>query len=78
MAGAEFTAVDAFFAPVAYRIQSYGLQLSDAAMAYAQRLLKLPAMQQWYEAALDESWREVSHEAEIGLYGRVLVDYRRL
>jgi glutathione S-transferase len=47
-------------------------------MAYAQRLLDLPAMQQWYQAALDESWREVSHEAEIGLYGNVLVDYRRV
>ena len=77
LAGTEFSAVDAFFAPVAFRIQSYGLQLSEKSMIYAQLLLKLPAMQQWYEAALDESWREVSHEAEIGLYGRVLVDYRR-
>jgi glutathione S-transferase len=78
LAGDKFTAVDAFFAPVAFRIQSYGLQLSAPAMAYAQHLLQLPAMQQWYEAALDESWREVSHEAEIGNYGRVLVDYRRV
>jgi glutathione S-transferase len=78
LAGDKFTAVDAFFAPVAFRIQSYGLQLSAPAMAYAQLLLQLPAMQQWYEAALDESWREVSHEAEIGNYGRVLVDYRRV
>ena len=78
LAGEQFTAVDAFFAPVAFRIQSYGLQLSEPSMAYAQRLLDLPAMQQWYEAALDESWREVSHEAENGLYGRVLVDYRRV
>jgi glutathione S-transferase len=78
LAGDKFTAVDAFFAPVAFRIQSYGLQLSSPAMAYAQHLLQLPAMQQWYEAALDESWREVSHEAEIGNYGRVLVDYRRV
>jgi glutathione S-transferase len=78
LAGDKFTAVDAFFAPVAFRIQSYGLQLSAPSMAYAQHLLRLPAMQQWYEAALDESWREVSHEAEIGNYGRVLVDYRRV
>lgn len=77
LAGPDFSAVDAFFAPVAFRIQSYGLQLSDQAMAYAQLLLNLPAMQQWYEAALDESWREISHEAEIGNYGRVLIDYRR-
>lgn len=78
LAGADFSAVDAFFAPVAFRIQSYGLQLSDKSMAYVQQLLQLPAMQQWYEAALDESWREVSHEAEIGNYGRVLEDYRRV
>ncbi|RVU33346.1 glutathione S-transferase family protein [Rheinheimera riviphila] len=78
LAGTDFSAVDAFFAPVAFRIQSYGLQLSAPAMAYVQQLLQLPAMQRWYEAALDESWREVSHEAEIGNYGRVVADYRRL
>jgi len=78
LAGVNFSAVDAFFAPVAFRIQSYGLQLSDQSMHYVQRLLQLPAMQQWYEAALDESWREISHEAEIGHYGQVVMDYRRV
>jgi len=43
LAGNSFTAVDAFFAPVAFRIQTYGLTLSPEALAYGQRLLVLPA-----------------------------------
>lgn len=54
LAGADFTAADAFFAPVAFRVQTYGLPLSDASNAYVQRLLALPAMQEWYAAALKE------------------------
>ena len=30
LAGATFTAVDAFFAPVAFRLQTYGLRLDTA------------------------------------------------
>jgi glutathione S-transferase len=41
LAGATFTAVDAFFAPVAFRIQSYGPQMSERALAYVQRLVEL-------------------------------------
>lgn len=77
LAGAAFTAVDAFFAPVAFRVQSFDLKLSDNAMAYVKHLLALPAMQAWYQAALLESWREPSHEAEIGLYGTIVTDYRQ-
>ena len=36
LAASSFTAVDAFFAPVAYRVQTYGLELRPAAAAYAQ------------------------------------------
>ncbi|SEA25814.1 glutathione S-transferase family protein [Alkalimonas amylolytica] len=77
LAGKDFTAVDAFFAPVAFRVQTYDLLLSDKALTYVKHLLALPAMQSWYQAALQESWREPSHEAEIGLYGTVLIDYRK-
>ena len=76
LAGEEFTAVDAFFAPVAFRIQTYGLKLGNAAMAYAQRLLDLPAMRAWYEAALTERWREDAHETSITAHGRVTADFR--
>lgn len=77
LAGSSFTAVDAFFAPVAFRVQSYDLKLSDNAMAYVKHLLALPAMQAWYQAALLESWREPGHEAEMGLYGSIINDYRQ-
>ena len=76
LAGAAFTAVDAFFAPVVFRVQTYGLQLDSAASEYAQRILALPSMRRWYEAALAETWRDEAHEAEIRHYGSVLEDFR--
>lgn len=76
LAGSDFTAVDAFYAPVAFRIQSYGLQLGEAAMAYAQRLLDLPAMREWYDAALAETWRDPEHEDEARRAGTWLQDLR--
>lgn len=76
LGGDRFTAADAFFAPVAYRVQSYGLALSPAAMAYAQGLLALPSMQDWYGAALQEPWRDESHEAEQRHHGVVTDDLR--
>ena len=76
LAGEAFTAVDAFFAPVAYRIQSYGLVLSPDAMAYVQRLLDLPEMRLWYGAAIVEPWREPGHEEEMRRNGTVLQDFR--
>jgi len=76
LAGAAFCAVDAFFAPVAFRVQTYDLRLPPAAAAYSARLLALPSMQEWYEAALQESWREPGHEEEIAQLGRVLKDFR--
>lgn len=76
LAGTHFTAVDAFFAPVAFRIQSYGLVMSDAALAYAQRLLSLPGMEAWTRAALAEVWRDEPHEQEIQHHGTVLEDLR--
>ncbi|MBI5927574.1 MAG: glutathione S-transferase family protein [Aquabacterium sp.] len=76
LAGAAFTAVDAFFAPVAFRIQTYGLILSSPAMAYADQLLALPAMKHWNEEALKEPWREQEHEAWSLKHGRLLADLR--
>jgi len=76
LAGQTFTAVDAFFAPVAFRIQTYGLKLDQAATAYVQRILALPSMRRWYEAALTETWRDEAHEAETRRYGEVQQDLR--
>ena len=76
LAGAEFTAVDAFFTPVAFRLQTYGLQLNATADAYAARLLALPAMREWYDAALREPWREISHDEEIAQVAASITDLR--
>lgn len=76
LTGDSFTAVDAFFAPVAFRVQTYGLPLSKNAMDYCQKLLALPAMQEWYSAALKEIWREPGHEHETLEAGKLLADYR--
>lgn len=76
LAGQSFTAADAFFAPVALRVQTYGLVLDAASMAYVNRLLALPSLQSWYAGALAETWREPGHEAEVGAAGTVLSDLR--
>jgi len=76
LAGSSFSAVDAFFAPVAFRVQTFGLPLGESALGYAEFILSQAAMQEWYEAALSEPWREASHEAEIATTGKVLFDYR--
>jgi glutathione S-transferase len=76
LAGRAFSAVDAFYAPVAFRIQTYALPLGQPAMAYARRLLELAPMRSWYESALSEPWRDPAHEAETGHVGVVLQDLR--
>jgi len=76
LAGAAFGAVDAFYAPVALRLQTFGVELSAEAAAYGRRLLALPEVQEWVDAAVRETWREAGHERD-SIRGReVLVDYR--
>lgn len=50
----EFGAVDAYFAPVVMRIHSYGLPLSPANAAYAQRVRQAPGVADWISDALAE------------------------
>jgi glutathione S-transferase len=76
LAGDAFTAVDAFYAPVAFRLQSYGLSLDPAAAAYAERLLNTRAMREWYADALEETLRDPPHDDEISQVGQVLEDLR--
>jgi glutathione S-transferase len=76
LAGAGFTAVDAFFVPVAYRARTYGLALSAPAAAYGERLLALPSSLAWEADALRETWRELGHEQEILASGTLLEDQR--
>lgn len=76
LAGNEFTAVDAAFAPVAFRVQTYDLPMSAAALGYVDRLLDLKPMRDWYEAALLEDWRDEVHEREARDAGDWLEDLR--
>jgi len=76
LAGESFTAVDAFYAPVAFRVQTFSLALGDTAMAYVQRMLSLDAMRDWYEAGLRETWRETGHDREAYEAGKLIADLR--
>jgi len=76
LAGAEFTAVDAFFAPVAFRVQTFGLELTRKATNYCRLLLGHEQMRSWYAAGIAETWREVGHEKDIAAVGRITADYR--
>jgi glutathione S-transferase len=76
LAGETFTAADAFFCPVAFRIQTYNLPLGEKAKAYAFRLLTLDSMLAWYKSALREDFRDAPHETEQAQYGTVTEDHR--
>jgi glutathione S-transferase len=76
LAGEAFTAADAFFAPVAFRIRTYAIALPPAASAYAERLLDHPAMRAWEAAALAEHWRDPDHEDELPAVGTITQDLR--
>lgn len=76
LAGAAFSAVDAFFAPVAFRIRTYGLDVGKG-QAWVDHVLAHPAMRDWEAQALTEDWREEGHEAELAAAGMITADYRR-
>ena len=76
LAGAAFSAVDAFFAPVAFRVRTYGLDVGAGA-AWVGHILAHPAMREWEAAALAETWREAAHEDELAAAGTITADYRQ-
>ena len=75
LTGTEFTAADAFYAPVAFRVRTYGLDVGKG-QAWVERVIAHPAMQNWETQALAETWREESHEAEIAAAGTITADFR--
>ena len=77
LAGDRFSAVDAFFAPVVYRVRTYGLDLSEGAGAYVERVLALGSMQQWEAESLAEPWRDTEHEDIAFTVGTLLADHRK-
>lgn len=50
----EFSAADAYFAPVAMRVRTYALPLSEASRAYVERLVVAPGVRDWIADALAE------------------------
>lgn len=76
LAGDTFGAVDAFFAPVAYRVRTYGIDVGAAGAGWVARMLEQPAMRAWEDAALAETFREDAHEAEVAAVGEVVEDHR--
>lgn len=76
LAGAAFTVADAFYAPVVFRVRTYGLDVGPVAQRWVDHMLVLPALREWERAALAETWREDSHEAEVGAAGRIVEDHR--
>ncbi|RKE49789.1 MULTISPECIES: glutathione S-transferase family protein [unclassified Sphingomonas] len=76
LAGAEFTAVDAFYAPVAFRVRTYGIDVGPTGLAWVERIIAHPAMREWEATALAETWREESHEADLATCGSITADFR--
>lgn len=60
----DWSIADAMYAPVALRFETYGIELSDQAKAYQQRLLQSPAMQLWLAQASTET--DIVEEDEAG------------
>ena len=51
-----FGNADAMYAPVVTRFTTYGVALEGAARAYADAILALPPMREWFAAANAEPW----------------------
>ncbi|MBF0678583.1 MAG: glutathione S-transferase family protein [Devosia sp.] len=66
----EFTAADAMFAPLATRLRTYALPVSDQAAAYVEAIYALPAFQDWLSQALREPWIVDDDEIDV-IQGRV-------
>lgn len=76
LAGNAFTVADAFYAPVAFRVRTYGLDVGTAGQSWVARILDHPVVREWETAALAETWREQGHEAELARCGTITADYR--
>lgn len=74
LAGKEFTAADAFFAPIACRLNTYGLHLDGEAQKYIDRLWEHPAVQLWVKQGRAETQREPFHEKDALAGNRKLLE----
>src|SRR5262249_22192755 len=51
-----FGAVDAMYAPVVARLNSYGISVSDHSRRYMDAVMALPAWNEWRAAGLQGKW----------------------
>jgi glutathione S-transferase len=59
----SFSAADAFFAPVASRFRTYGVQLQGEAAVYADSVLATPTVVEWVERAEGEGHPDPPYDA---------------
>ena len=76
LAGDRFSAVDAFYAPVAFRARTYGIDVGATGDVWVETVLAHPAVLDWEAQALAETWRDPDHEIELAECGGVTADYR--
>ena len=65
-----FSAADAMFAPLATRLRTYELPISDVSQRYVEAIYALPAFQEWLGMALQEPWIVDDDEIDV-IQGRV-------
>jgi glutathione S-transferase len=70
----SFTAADAMFAPVASRIRTYELPVSDTAMEYVEAIYALPAFQSLFAKAAAAPWTVQRDELDYVLSGKPFTD----
>jgi glutathione S-transferase len=51
----KFSIADCMYAPVVSRFETYGVAVPPLVRDYMDRMLALPAMQEWKKAALEET-----------------------
>ena len=78
LAGDRFTAVGAFFCPVAFRIKNYNLQLSQKSMGYIEQLIALSSMQEWLQQALKEKETDPMEEQQLDRYAIRIKDLKEI
>lgn len=61
----EFSAADAFFVPVASRIRTYDLPVSEADAAYVEALLAHPSTLRWHAMALADGYVQDRYEFDL-------------
>jgi glutathione S-transferase len=72
LAGEDFTAADAFYAPVVFRVRGYGIDPGAAWKRLGRAYAGLARDARNGKAALSESYREEGHEAELAAAGTIM------